>query len=96
MPLLGRDLILNDAIILTCSLLLRAFIDNCARKMKKGKQDDQDQDREKLSTVEETRVEASSKKMLQIDFRVDKVKPVSPCLPTRQDELDKKKRPQKR
>ena len=78
MPLLERDLILNDAIIPTCSLLLRVFIVNRARKMKRGKQDNQDQDREKLSTVEETKVEVSSKKMLQIGFRVDKVKPVSP------------------
>ena len=77
-PLLKLDLILNDAIIPTCSLLLHAFIINYARKTNRGKQDNNDQDRGKLSTVKETRIEASSKKMLQVDTRVDKVKPVAP------------------
>ena len=78
MPLLERDLILNDAIIPTCSLLLHDFIVNCARKMKRGKRTTRTKIELNDQQSKKTRVEASSKKMLQIDFRVDKVKPVVP------------------
>ena len=95
MPILELDLILNYAIIPTSSLLLHVFIINYSRKANLGKQENSDQEREKLSTVEkETRVEASSKKMLQVDIRVDKVKPVALISNSTQQARQKRKGPE--
>ena len=79
LPLLELDLILNDAIIPTFSLLLHSVIINCARKEKlrqTGKQGPRST--KTINSRNKPGSKTSSKKMLHVDDWVDKAKPVAP------------------
>ena len=75
MPLLELDLTLNDAVIPTLGLFYMLLSSIVLGRQIETIRKTRTEIEENYQQSKETRVEPSSKKMLQVDVRVGKVKP---------------------